>query len=124
MLEKESFLVKRGLNGSAWKKLCASSSLSPPKVTRTGSNMAEIASDTTQISENIQVIDNASRSVVAIRKDAMHKKRQIFYLPDANGSSRMCENRIVQARVIAIAEKVVRVEIFGVECSILARDLS
>ena len=98
--------------------------LIPPKVTRTGSNMAEIASDTTQISENIQVFDNASRSVVAIRKDAMHKKRQIFYLPDANGSSRMCENRIVQARVIAIAEKVVRVEIFGVECSILARDLS
>ena len=35
--------------------------LIPPKVTRTGSNMAEIASDTTQISENIQVIDNASR---------------------------------------------------------------
>ena len=69
-------------------------------------------------------MDNDRGSVVAIRKDAMHKKRQIFYLPDANGSSRMCENRIVQARVIAIAEKVVRVEIFGVECSILARDLS
>ena len=31
---------------------------------------------------------------------------------------------IVQARVIAVAEKVVRVEIFGTECSILARDLS
>ena len=30
----------------------------------------------------------------------------------------------MQARVIAVAEKVVRVEIFGVECSILARDLS
>jgi hypothetical protein len=68
--------------------------LIPTKVTRTGSSMAEIASDTTQISENIQVIDNASRSVVAIRKDAMHKKRQIFYLPDANGSSRVCENRM------------------------------
>ena len=68
--------------------------LIPTKVTRTGSSMAEIASDTTQISENIQVIDNASRSVVAIRKDAMHKKRQIFYLPDANCSSRVCENRM------------------------------
>ncbi|MBS6952796.1 MAG: S1 RNA-binding domain-containing protein [Enterocloster asparagiformis] len=31
---------------------------------------------------------------------------------------------MVQARVIAVAEKVVRVEIFGVECSILARGLS
>lgn len=72
----------------------------------------------------IKGLDNASRSVVASRKDAMHKKRQIFYLPDSTGISRVCENRIVQARVIAVAEKVVRVEIFGVECSILARDLS
>lgn len=72
----------------------------------------------------IKGLDNSSRSVVASRKDAMHKKRQIFYLPDAHGNSRVCEDRVVQARVIAVAEKVVRVEIFGVECSILARDLS
>lgn len=72
----------------------------------------------------IKGLDNASRSVVASRKDAMYKKRQIFYMPDADGSSRVCEDRIVQARVIAVAEKVVRVEIFGTECSILARDLS
>lgn len=72
----------------------------------------------------IKGLDNSSRSVVASRKDAMYKKRQIFYLPDANGNSRVCDDRIVQARVIAVAEKVVRVEIFGAECSILARDLS
>ena len=72
----------------------------------------------------IKGLDNSSRSVVASRKGAMYKKRQIFYLPDANGNSRVCEDRIVQARVIAVAEKVVRVEIFGAECSILARDLS
>lgn len=72
----------------------------------------------------IKGIDNESRSVVASRKDAMYKKRQIFYMPDAAGNSRVCEDRIVQARVIAVAEKVVRTEIFGVECSILARDLS
>lgn len=72
----------------------------------------------------VKGLDNSSRSVVASRKDAMYKKRQIFYLPDANGNSRVCEDRVVQARVIAVAEKVVRVEIFGVECSILARDLS
>ena len=72
----------------------------------------------------IKELDNASRSVMASRKDAMYKKRQIFYLPDANGNSRVCEDRIVQARVIAVAEKVVRVEIFDTECSILARDLS
>ena len=72
----------------------------------------------------IKGLDNSSRSVVASRKDAMHKKRQIFYLSDINGNSRVCEDRVVQARVIAVAEKVVRVEIFGVECSVLARDLS
>ncbi|MEY8525166.1 S1 RNA-binding domain-containing protein [Lachnospiraceae bacterium 38-10] len=72
----------------------------------------------------VKGLDNSSRSVVASRKDAMYKKRQIFYLPDAAGNSRVCEDRIVQARVIAVAEKVVRVEIFGTECSILARDLS
>lgn len=72
----------------------------------------------------VKGLDNSTRSVVASRKDAMYKKRQIFYLPDANGNSRVCEDRVVQARVIAVAEKVIRVEIFGVECSILARDLS
>lgn len=72
----------------------------------------------------IKGLDNNSRSLVASRKDAMLKKRQIFYLPDANGNSRVCVDRVVQARVIAVAEKVVRVEIFGVETSILARDLS
>ncbi len=72
----------------------------------------------------IKGLENASRSVVASRKDAMYKKRQIFYMPDAAGNSRVCEDRIVQARVIAVAEKVVRVEIFGTECSILACDLS
>ena len=53
----------------------------------------------------------------------MLRKRQIFYLDtDAAGMYRVYEGRIVQARVIAVAEKVVRVEVFGVETSILARD--
>lgn len=70
-------------------------------------------------------IDSKSRSVVASRKEAMFKKRQIFYLDtDAAGMYRVYEGRIVQARIIAVAEKVIRVEVFGVECSIMARDLS
>ena len=52
----------------------------------------------------VKGLDTASRSVVASRKEAMYKKRQIFYMSDSSGNS--------------------RVEIFGVECSILARDLS
>lgn len=73
----------------------------------------------------VRGIDSKTRSVVASRKDAMLKKRQIFYLDtDAAGMYRIYEGRIVQARIIAVAEKVVRVEVFGVECSIMARDLA
>ncbi len=73
----------------------------------------------------VKGIDSKTRSVVASRREAMLKKRQIFYLDtDAAGMYRVYEGRIVQARVIAVAEKVIRVEIFGVECSIMARDLA
>ena len=73
----------------------------------------------------VKGLDAQSRSVVASRKEAMLKKRQIFYLDwDASGGPKIYKDRIVQARVVAVAEKVVRAEIFGVETSILARDLS
>ena len=70
-------------------------------------------------------IDSKSRSVVASRREAMMRKRQLFYFsPDANGEYRVREGRVVQARVIAVADKSIHVEIFGVECSIMARDLA
>lgn len=73
----------------------------------------------------IKGLDSKTRSIVASRKEAMLKKRQIFYLDtDSSGLPKVYEDRIVQARVVAVAEKVVRAEIFGVETSILARDLS
>lgn len=73
----------------------------------------------------IKGLDTKSRSIVASRKDAMLKKRQIFYLDqDVSGQTKVYVDRIVQARVIAVAEKVVRAEIFGIETSIPARDLS
>ncbi len=74
----------------------------------------------------VKGIDSKARSVVASRRDAMLKKRQTFYLDTdaATGMYRIYEDRIVQARVIAVADKVIRVEVFGVECSIMARDLS
>lgn len=73
----------------------------------------------------VKGLDNTTRSIVASRKEAMLKKHQIFYLDkDASGITKVHKDRIVQARVIAVAEKVVRAEIFGVETSILARDLS
>ena len=73
----------------------------------------------------VRGIDSGSRSVVASRRDAMLRKRQLFYLtPGPGGCPRIEPNSIVQARVIAVAEKTVRVEVFGVETSILARDLA
>ena len=73
----------------------------------------------------IKGIDSKTRSVVASRREAMLKKRQIFYLDtDDAGMYRIFDGRIVQARVIAVAEKVIRIEAFGVECSIMARDLA
>jgi predicted RNA-binding protein with RPS1 domain len=73
----------------------------------------------------VKGIDSKTRSAVASRKEAMLKKRQLFYLnTDASGMYRIYDERIIQARVIAVAEKVIRIEAFGVECSILARDLS
>ncbi len=73
----------------------------------------------------VKGLDPKTRSIVASRKEAMLKKRQIFYLDkDPSETAKIHEDRVVQARVIAVAEKVVRAEIFGVETSILARDLS
>lgn len=73
----------------------------------------------------VKGLDSKTRSIVASRKEAMLKKRHIFYLDkDSSGTAKIHEDRVVQARVIAVAEKVVRAEIFGVETSILARDLS
>ena len=73
----------------------------------------------------VKGIENKSRSIVASRKDAMLKKRRTFYLDeDAQGQPLIYEGRIVQARVVATAEKMIRVEVFGVECSIRAKFLS
>lgn len=73
----------------------------------------------------IKGLDSKERSIVASRKDAMLKKRQIFYFDqDSSGTPKVYPDRVVQARVISVAEKVVRAEKFGVETSIPARDLS
>lgn len=73
----------------------------------------------------VKGLDSKTRSIAASRKDAMMKKRQIFFLnKDSSDTAKVHEDRVVQARIIAVSEKVVRVEVFGVETSIPARDLS
>lgn len=73
----------------------------------------------------VRGIDAKERKIVGSRREAMLKKRQTFYFETGpDGTYRVYECRIVQARVVAVAEKGIRVEIFGAECSIMARDLS
>ena len=73
----------------------------------------------------VKGIENRTRSIVASRMDAMYRKRQTFYMDtDAYGRPMIYEGRIVQARVVAVAEKVIRVEVFGVECSIRGGGIS
>ena len=73
----------------------------------------------------IRGIDSESRSVVASRRDAMLKKRHTFYMErDINGLPRIHPGRIVQGRIIAVSEKTLRAELFGVDTVILARDLA
>ena len=70
-------------------------------------------------------VDLKERKVAASRRAAMLRKRQTFYLSNTPGGVPMIyPGRIVQARVIGVAEKVMRVEIFGVECPMFARDIS
>ena len=73
----------------------------------------------------IKGIENKTRKIAASRKEAMFRKRKTFYMdPNEFGEPMIYEGRVVQARVVAVTEKVVRVEVFGVEAAIRARDLS
>lgn len=72
----------------------------------------------------IKDLDAKSRSVVASRKDAMLRKRQTFYFGEAGEKPLLYPGRIVEARVIAVAPKAVRLEVFGVEVSVRARDMA
>ena len=73
----------------------------------------------------IKDLDTRSRSIVASRKEAMLKKRQMFYMAEEEGAKPMLyPGRVVEARVIAVAPKAVRLEVFGVEVSVRARDMA
>lgn len=73
----------------------------------------------------VRGIENKTRSIVANRKEAMLKKRKTFYLDeDTQGQCMIYEGRVVQARVISVADKMIRVEVFGVECIIYAQGLT
>lgn len=72
----------------------------------------------------VRELDEKSGSIAASRKEAMLRKRQQFYFPGADTPPMIVPGRIVEARVIAVAQKAVRLEVFGVECSLKARDMT
>lgn len=73
----------------------------------------------------IKDLGTKTKSVVASRKEAMLKKRQTFYFAEEEGAKPMLyPGRIVEARVIAVAPKAVRLEVFGIEVSVRARDMA
>ncbi len=72
----------------------------------------------------IRDLDEKSGSVAASRKEAMLRKRQQFYFGQQEETPMIVPGRIVEARVIAVAPKAVRLEVFGVECSLKARDMA
>ncbi len=73
----------------------------------------------------VKDVDSESKSIVASRRDAMMKKRQMFYESENPEEKPMLyPGRLAQARVIAVAPRAVRLEVFGVEVSVRARDMA
>jgi len=65
------------------------------------------------------------RAAVASRKAAMLRLRRRFYLTNgSNGKPQVHQDRIVEARIVAVSQLSIRVEIFGVETPIRNQDLS
>lgn len=99
-----------------------------------GREKADVLNRQTRIANNmlgcdidflIKDLDVETRSVVASRKDAMLRKRQMFFFAENEGEEPMLyPGRIAEARVIAVAPKAVRLEVFGVEVSVRARDMA
>lgn len=71
----------------------------------------------------VRSLDDGEKTIVASRKDAMLKKRRTFYFPDEGKKPLIYPGRVVEARVIAVASKAVRLEVFGVEVSLGLRDM-
>lgn len=73
----------------------------------------------------IKGLDKATESVVASREEAMLQKRKKFYLtPLEDGLPHVREGRIVEGRIIALTPMVARIEVFGIEITMSATEIS
>jgi len=73
----------------------------------------------------VRGIDNDAREAVASRKAAMLRLRRRYYLSNGtSGKPQVHANRTVEARIIAVSQMAIRIEVFGVETTIQNRYLS
>jgi len=69
--------------------------------------------------------EGRERVAVASREVAMQRLRQRYYLTNtASGKPHVYAGRVVEARIVAVSQLAIRVEVFGVETPIRSRDLS
>lgn len=73
----------------------------------------------------VRGFDQKEGTVGGSRKEAMRRKRKTFFMrQDEQGEYLVKEGRVVEARVLAVTEKVVYVEVLGVETAIVSQMLA
>lgn len=68
--------------------------------------------------------DISEGAYVGNRKEAMELKEKQFYVANEGEKPKIVENQVVQGRIVATSDYRVRFEVFGVETSIEARNMS
>lgn len=79
----------------------------------------------TEIDFMIAGLDRRNGVVLGSRKQAMERKQQRYYLnSDADGQYLINEGQIVEARVVVVSDKQIRLEVFGVETNVITREIA
>ncbi len=73
----------------------------------------------------VKGMDKKSMSIVGSRREAMIRKRERYYLtPLTDGLPHIRVGRVIEARIISVTPQVARFEVFGIEVSLPASQLS
>jgi len=72
----------------------------------------------------ISGIDKKEKRIVASRKAAMLRKRQIYYINEIDGKPRITVGKKVESRIVAVGDKIIRVEMFGVETVVSIKNVA
>lgn len=77
-----------------------------------------------EIDFTIAGLDRRGGVILGSRKQAMQRKQQRYYHSDGQGKTLISVGQLAEARVISVSEKMLRVEVFGVEANVTARDMA